>query len=488
MNSCRFLFAGKGGAITATTRLITHHISKGETIASSLKDRLDYGKDPDKTQDGQLISSYECDHQTADAEFLLSRAKYKAVTGREQKREADVLCYQIRQSFAPGEITPEEANRVGYETAMRWTKGKHSFFVATHTDKKHIHNHIYYNSVSLDYTRKFRDFWRSAGALRRLSDRVCLENDLSVIQHPKLHSKGRFLHYGQWIGDRPPSAKQRVRLAIVAALKQKPADFAEFLRLMEESGFTVKHGRGGVISFLAPGQDKPTRLRASTLGAGFDPEDIRAVIAGERPIPELADEAPAPVRRVNLIIDIQQRMAEGKGPAYERWAKVYNLKQMAAALQYLREHGLTDYESMAASTEAAVEHFHALAGKLQEMEAALEKTSGLMAATVDYAKTRPVFDGYKAARYSKKYLAEHEAELASYRAAKAALNKLLNGEKLPKIADMKKTRQELAEKKKAFYAKYRKAQADMRQAVAVKANIDHLLGHTDGRENKAPER
>ena len=308
----------RGGIFTATTRLITHHISKGETIASSLKDRLDYGKDPDKTQDGQLISSYECDHQTADAEFLLSRAKYKAVTGREQKREADVLCYQIRQSFAPGEITPEEANRVGYETAMRWTKGKHAFFVATHTDKKHIHNHIYYNPVSLDYTRKFRDFWRSAGALRRLSDQVCLENDLSVIQHPKLHSKGRFLHYGQWIGERPPSAQQRVRLAIVAALKQKPADFAEFLRLMEKSGFAVKHGRGGVISFLAPGQDKPTRLRASTLGDGFDPEDIRAVIAGERPIPELADEAPAPVRRVNLIIDIQQRMAQGKGPAYER--------------------------------------------------------------------------------------------------------------------------------------------------------------------------
>lgn len=222
-----------------------------------------------------------------------------------------MLCYQIRQSFAPGEITPEEANRVGYETAMRWTKGKHAFFVATHTDKKHIHNHIYYNPISLDYTRKFRDFWRSVGALRRLSDRVCLENDLSVIQHPKLHSKGRFLHYGQWIGERPPSAQQRVRQAIVAALEQKPADFAAFLRLMEESGFAVKHGRSGVISFLAPGQEKPTRLRSSTLGDGFDPGDIRAVIAGERPIPVLADEAPAPARRVNLIIDIQERMAQG---------------------------------------------------------------------------------------------------------------------------------------------------------------------------------
>ena len=122
------------------------------------------------------------------------------------------------------------------------------------------------------------------------------------------------------------------------------------------------------------------------------------------------------------------------------------------------------------------------------IKAELEKTSGLMAATVDYAKTRPVFDGYKAARYSKKYLSEHEAELAAYRAARVTMNELLDGAKLPKMADMKKSRQELAGKKKARYAEYRKAQADMRQAVAVKANIDHLLGVTDGRENKAQER
>ncbi|MFR5282993.1 MAG: relaxase/mobilization nuclease domain-containing protein [Flavonifractor plautii] len=113
---------------------------------------------PGENPGRELISAYECDHRTADAEFLLAKAKYKAVTGREQRRDADVLCYQIRQSFRPGEITPEEANRVGYETAMRWTKGKHAFFVATHTDRQHIHNHIYYNSTTLDYTGKFRDF------------------------------------------------------------------------------------------------------------------------------------------------------------------------------------------------------------------------------------------------------------------------------------------------------------------------------------------
>ena len=477
-----------GGEPTATTRLITHHISKGETVAQSLKDRFDYGQNPEKTQGGELISAYECDHRTADAEFLLAKAKYKAVTGREQRRDADVLCYQIRQSFRPGEITPEEANRVGYETAMRWTKGKHAFFVATHTDRQHIHNHIYYNSTTLDYTGKFRDFFRSAAALRKLSDRVCLEHDLSVIQNPKLHSKGRFLHYGQWIGERPPSAKQRVRLAVVGALGKRPADFAAFLGLMEDAGFAVKHGRGGVISFLAPGQDKPTRLRSSTLGPGFDPEDIRAVIAGERPIPELPKEGPPPPRRVDLIIDIQNRLAQGKGPAYERWAKVYNLKQMAAALQYLQEHHLTDYAALTARTEAAVDHFHKLSDELRTTEEALSKTSELMAATVDYAKTRPVFDGYKAARYSKKYLAQHEAELATYRAAKDTMNTILNGAKLPKIEALKKSRRELAGQKKELYAEYRDAQRQMREAVAIKANIDHLLGITDERENKAQER
>lgn len=104
----------------ATTRLIVHHISKGETIAQSLADRFDYGQNPDKTQQGELISAYMCDPETADAEFLISKAKYKAITGREQKKDADILCYQIRQAFVPGEITPEEANRIGYETAMRY--------------------------------------------------------------------------------------------------------------------------------------------------------------------------------------------------------------------------------------------------------------------------------------------------------------------------------------------------------------------------------
>ena len=468
------------------------HAGEGETIAEAIRDCLDYGKNPEKTESGKYISAYECDPATVADEFLLAKASYAAMTGREQKKANDVLCYQIRQSFYPGEITPKEANRIGYELAMRWTKGRHAFIVTTHTDKQHIHCHIYYNSTTLDCTRKFRNFWGSSFALRRLSDRLCLENGLSIVENPKPRSKGKYRNYGEWQKERkgPLSYQDRLRLAIDTALAERPADLDEFLGLMKRAGYEVKKVRGGGISFrlTGQGQERFTRLRASVLGPGFDPDDIRAVIAGERPIPELPKGGPAPPRRVNLIIDIQERMAQGKGPAYERWAKVYNLKQMAAALQYLREHDLMDYDALAASTEAAVDRAHKLAGELRDTEAALSKTSELMGAVVQYAKTRPVFDGYKAARYSRKYLAQHEAELADYRAAKATMSDLLGGAKLPKMDTLKKERRELSEKKKALYTEYRKAQAEMRQAVAVKANIDHLLGHTDGRENKAQER
>ena len=93
---------------------------------------------------------------------------------------------------------------------------------------------------------------------------------------------------------------------------------------------------------------------------------------------------------------------------------------------------------------------------------------------VNYVKTRPVFDGYKAALYNKKYLAEHEEALASYRAAKAAINETLDGTKLPKMDVLKKERRELAERKKKLYAQYRIAQQEMREAVAVKANVKTL--------------
>ena len=404
------------------------------------------------------------------------------MTGREQKKENNVLCYQIRQSFYPGEITPKEANRIGYELAMRWTKGRHAFIVTTHTDKQHIHCHIYYNSTTLDYTRKFRNFWGSSFALRRLSDRLCLENGLSIVENPKPRSKGKFRNYGEWqAGQKKPLTYQdRLRAAIDTALAKKPADFPAFLSLMEQAGYEVKQRRGA-ISFRAPGQERFTRLRSDTLGEGYSETDIRAALSGSRQRPG------QPRQKINLAIDIQSRL-QGKGPSYERWAKVFNLKQMAAALAYLQDNGLTDYEQLEQKATAATEHFHKLSDQIKSTEAALHTNMELKAATVQYAKTRPVFEKYKASKYSKKFLAEHEADIELYRAACADFKAILGGAKLPKMDTLKEEGRKLSEQKKKLYAEYRKTKADMQEVTTIKANIDYLLGYSEPGRKKEQER
>ena len=106
-----------------------------------------------------------------------------------------ILMYRIIHSFKPGEISPEEANRLGYELAMKFTRGKHQFVVSTHVDRAHVHTHIEFNSTNLDCDGKFQNVKDSALILRRLNDELCRAHGLSVIEDPK------------------PSAKQQKELA-----------------------------------------------------------------------------------------------------------------------------------------------------------------------------------------------------------------------------------------------------------------------------------
>ena len=211
----------------ATTRLIAMHINKGKTIAQCLKARTDYVKDPDKTEQGALVTSYACAPETVDHEFLMMRDEYIAKTGR--VRDDEVIVYQLRQSFKPGEITAEEANRIGYETAMRFLHGEHAFIVATHSDRAHIHNHIVLSSVALDCEHKFRNFLGSGKAFARLSDEICRENHLSVVEHKNYSG----VTYDKWQGKKAkPSEREKLCMAIDEVLKQKPEGFDALMRLL----------------------------------------------------------------------------------------------------------------------------------------------------------------------------------------------------------------------------------------------------------------
>lgn len=463
-------FLGRRG-ITATTYFRPRHIDKGRSILATLKKSLDYGKNAKKTRDGLLISAYGCDPATADAEFLLAKRQYSYITGREQKRDKNILLYQIRQAFKPGEISSEEANRISYELAMRFTKGCHAFIVATHEDKHHIHSHIYFNSTTLDCTRKFEDFLHSGRAIRRLSDTICVENGLSVIENPK-PSKG---HYGTWLGDEKPlSFQEKLRRAIDVALAQKPVDFEMFLSLMEASGYTVKRGKH--IKFIGPEQKRGTHC--DTLKGDYTEQAIRERIEGTRVMVSGGGSAFEPATaKVNLLIDIQAKIQAGKGPGYERWAKIFNLKQAAQTLIFLQENGLTEYAALEKKAAEATAAFNGLSEKIKQTETRMKEISELQKHISNYSRTREVYVQYRKAGYSKKFLAEHQGEIILHQSAKKVFD-ALGLKKLPSINTLKQEYATLLAEKKKLYQGYRQARENMKNLLTAKENTDRLLHYS----------
>jgi hypothetical protein len=165
--------------------------TNAQTITQTITDRTDDAENQDKTNKGELVTGYECGSHTVDAEFLLSKRQYEHITGRNQGSR-NALAYHIRQEFQARRDHAAGDERAGPGAGAPLYERQTRFHCATHSDCAHIHNHIVFNSATLDCTRKFNNFKGSTFAVRRLSDRICLEHGLSAIKDPKPSRS----HYG----------------------------------------------------------------------------------------------------------------------------------------------------------------------------------------------------------------------------------------------------------------------------------------------------
>ena len=435
----------------ATTRLMPLHSGKGRTVAEALNRVTDYVENPEKTNGGKLVTAYQCNPSIADQAFLFSKRQYAAITGRERK-DNDVIAYHLRQSFKPGEITPELANKIGYDLAMSLTKGKHAFIVCTHVDKQHIHSHIVFNSTALDCTRKFRNFWGSSFAVRKISDMLCLENGLSVIAEPK-PSRGS---YGTWLGeDKPPTVRGQLEQIIDTALGQGCKDFDSFLAAMKTAGAEVKRGK-----HLA-----------------FKIQNGKRII-----VPK----AKAAVQsRPNLLIDIQAKMQQANSPGFERWAKIFNLKEMAKTVIYLQEKGLTDFGELEKACDAAVQKFNDLADQSKAASARMKDISELQKHIGAYGKTREIFAQYRklTGRKREKFYEQHSSEITACQAAKRYFDSL-GLKKLPSMQSLKQEYAMLQAENKQRYPEYKQAKAKMIELLTAKNNVERILGVTEKEKNR----
>ena len=439
-------------------------VTKIKPVKSTLSKALDYIENPDKTDGKMLISSFGCSYETADIEFgyTLSQALDKG----------NNLAFHLIQSFAPGEVDYEKAHEIGKQLADAVTKGQHEYVVTTHIDKGHIHNHIIFCAVNFVDHHKYNSNKRSYYGIRNMSDKLCRENGLSVLD-PGKGSKGK--SYAEYKAEKTGTSwKGKLKIAVDALIPQV-SSFEELLQRLQAAGYEIKPGK--YVSCRAPGQERFTRLK--TLGADYTEEAIRERIAGRR---AKAAKAPREQRGVSLLIDIENSIKAAQSKGYEQWAKIHNLKQAAKTMNFLTEHKIEQYADLVSRIEEMAAESGQAADALKDAEKRLADMAVLIKNVSTYQKTKPVYDAYRKARNREKYRAGQEQAIILHEAAARSL-KASGIAKLPNLAALQSEYEALQAQKEALYADYGKLKKKVREYDIIKQNIDSIL-----QADRQPER
>ena len=443
----------------AVVHFHNRHTSKNQTVKECIKFHIDYAKNPEKTQNGLLVSAYECNPETATEEFLISKKMYEMITKRSQPKDKDNISYMLMQSFKPEEITPQKAHEIGYQFAYEFTKGEHQFVVSTHTDKEHIHNHVEFNSTSLDCTHKFNAYKQWGISAQKLSDKICKEHCLSTIKEPQ--QKGK--HYAEWKAKKEnKSWKQALKNTIDEIIPQSK-DFEDFMENMRKQGYEVKQGKQ--ISFRAVGQNRFTRMK--TLGVEY------TEIAVTEKIKLQQSQSKSIQKSITSFIDIEQKKKDGKGAAYEQWAKIFNVKQAANTVNFLTENDI-NYQTLEQQVQNSTERFHEISDQLKQKEKQIKEVLELKTNIIYYARTIDIYKQYQKTKDKQNFQKEHSEDIIKHEKAKAFFEKT-NQKKLPKVKELQQQYQNLLAEKQQLYQQYTTVKKEMLEYQTAKQNMDKLL-------------
>jgi hypothetical protein len=375
---------------------------------------------------------------------------------------------------------------------MRWTRGRHQFVVAAHDNTDNPHTHIFFNSVTLDHSRKFQDFKRSAIALRRVSDKLCLENGLSIVERPGL-SKG--YNRAEYLGDKKPPTGRGKLCELIDANLVVGNSLTEFITKLKRAGVEVKHGKQ--FSFRPPGSKK--FFRQDTLGDDYSAEAILERLAGRRDVAKReASETDAERKAAayaetrtqpNLLIDIQAKIQEGAGDAYVQWMKIFNLQTAARTLVFLKEQGIDSYDELKEKSSAVSGEFSRMSREIRDIEQRQKEISEMQKHIGNYGKGRAVNDRYKASGYDQNFYEEHRAALTLFKAAKDFFNER-GIRKTPSINELKQEWARLDAEKRKLYAKYHAIKPRYKKLQTALVNAENMLGinKTSQHEWKAPRK
>ena len=466
--------------------------------------------------------------------------------GKNQQRE-DVKSHHYIISFDPRDaadngLTVDRAQALGEKFCTGHFPG-HQALICTHPDghnhSGNIHVHIVINSLRiaevpfLPYMDRPAD--TKAGCKHRCTDaalRYFKSEVMEMCHREGLYqidllngSKNRVTDREYWAQKKGQAAldrqnapmiaggitprqtkfetnKEKLRQTIRAALSAA-ASFEDFSSLLLREGVTVKESRGR-LSYLTPDRTKP--ITARKLGDDFDRAAVLAVLEqnaaratekataipeyprqGKPGIQPTKTQKTAPKQDgVQRLVDIEKKLAEGKGRGYEHWATMHNLKQMAATLNVYQEYGFTSPEQLEAAVDTAYQEMRQTSGELKALETKLQGKKELQRQVLAYAKTKPARDGLRAQKSQKARDAYRQAHESDFIIADAAARyfKAHGITKLPARKALQDEIEQLVSKKSGLYNTYHEQKQRYTELQTVKRNIDQILRREEPRRRK----
>ena len=367
----------------ATTFITGIEVRPGRSPVATAHDSIAYIENPEKTRNGELVSSFHCFPESAYFEMIKAQQEFERRTGRKVVRDyggkkKSYILMTMRQSFAPGEVTPEEAHKIGCELARKFLQGKYQYVIATHVDKAHIHNHFIFNAVGSDM-KKFHLTTKTHCHLSELSDKLCEEHGLSVVV-PSEWQKRRYTN--ERVTSYRTILKNDIDQCIAAA-----QSYGDFLNRMKEMYYIDDTGK--YLRFRSRTNGQQRMIRSYTLGKGYSRKEIQRRTAKEEELD-------------NPLTYTQ---------------KLRNIEAMIHAVGYIRKNG-SDFESQFQKIREAMEKTQ---DALDSARKQLEKAEAVSECLDTVSRYQPVYDRYRSAGVPEQYRQEHQDEYELYLSAQKLL-------------------------------------------------------------------
>ena len=405
--------------------------TKIHAIKATVDKAIEYICNPDKTDEKIFISSFACSPETAAIDF-----KYTLDHCRENSPNK---AYHLIQAFAPGEVSFEEAHRIGKELADRLLQGKYSYVVTTHIDKGHVHNHIIFCATDNINHDKYHDCKQSYYRIRKLSDELCKEHNLSVI----IPGEKRGRKYNEWDADKNGTAwKPQLRKDINSCIKSA-STYEEFLLLLRAKGYEIKGEEFGenapkYISFRPLGKERFVRGSVKSLGKEYTKERIRERIELKRERKATIPKRDYASRR---LVDTSDEKFQ-TSPGLKRWATIENLK--IAAQSYVEAESITKLEH---EITVKIEAGKSAKQSVVELEHRIKDLAEIIKYAEQYLANRSYHIDYKKAKNPDAYFRRYESQIILYGGARRMLEQAGINLKSLNIDKLKNEYQELPSKK-----------------------------------------